>query len=89
MVVQGQVTPDEFMVFKPTLKTGFAPIIKKNIGEKKNMMIYRPAGILPAARRKRELKAGGDDDDAVPNDAGPANDAPASAQKGGKGAGRG
>jgi len=41
MVVQGKVTPDEFMVFKPTLKEGFSPIIKKNIGEKKNMMIYQ------------------------------------------------
>ena len=53
------------------------------------MMIYRPAGILPAARRKRELKAAGDDDDAVPNDAASAKGAPASAPKGGKGAGRG
>lgn len=47
MVVQGQVTPDEFMVFKPTLKEGFAPIIKKNIGEKKNMMIYSGVATKP------------------------------------------
>jgi branched-chain amino acid transport system permease protein len=31
------------------------------------MMIYRPAGILPAARRKRELKA--DSEDAAAEDA--------------------
>lgn len=40
MIVQGKVTPDEFTVFKPTLKDGLRPIIKKNLGEKKTMMIY-------------------------------------------------
>lgn len=40
MVVQGKVTPDEFMVFKPTLRDGKRPIIKKNLGEKKQMMVY-------------------------------------------------
>ncbi len=40
MVVQGKVTPDEFMVFKPTLRDGKRPIIKKNLGEKKQMMTY-------------------------------------------------
>lgn len=40
MVVQGKVTPDEFMVFKPTLREGYRPIVKKVIGEKKTMMIY-------------------------------------------------
>ena len=29
------------------------------------MMIYRPAGIIPAARRKRELKAGAEESDAA------------------------
>lgn len=57
MVVQGKVTPDEFMVFKPTLKEGFAPIIKKNIGEKKNMMIYqtgpRPVKIIATPANMR------------------------------------
>lgn len=40
MVVQGKVTPDEFMVYKPTLREGFAPVIKKNIGPKTVKMIY-------------------------------------------------
>jgi pyruvate,water dikinase len=40
MVVQGKVTPDEFIVFKPTLKEGFEPIIKKSLGAKKTKMIY-------------------------------------------------
>lgn len=39
-VVQGAVNPDEYYVFKPTLKTGFKPIIKKKVGEKKIKMIY-------------------------------------------------
>ncbi|MDP2750880.1 MAG: phosphoenolpyruvate synthase [Nanoarchaeota archaeon] len=39
-VVQGAVNPDQFYVFKPTLKKGFKPIIQKTIGEKKIRMIY-------------------------------------------------
>jgi len=41
MVVQGKVTPDEFVVFKPTLAEGFHPIVKKNLGAKKMKMIYQ------------------------------------------------
>ncbi len=40
MVVQGKVTPDSYLVFKPTLDQGFSPIIKKAIGSKENKMIY-------------------------------------------------
>lgn len=47
MVVQGAVTPDEFMVFKPLLKDGFPAIIKKVIGEKADMMIYQPNAMKP------------------------------------------
>ncbi len=39
-IVQGAVNPDEFYVFKPTLKQGFKPIISKKIGDKKIKMIY-------------------------------------------------
>ena len=39
MVVQGQVTPDEFIVFKPTLKD-FKPIISKNLGKKDQKLVY-------------------------------------------------
>jgi len=39
-VVQGNVNPDEFYVFKPTLKTGFRPIISKNLGSKAWKMVY-------------------------------------------------
>jgi pyruvate,water dikinase len=39
-VVQGLVNPDEFYVFKPTLKENFRPIIKKQKGSKEIKMIY-------------------------------------------------
>lgn len=39
-VVQGAVNPDEFYVFKPTLRTGHRPIISKKLGAKKVKMIY-------------------------------------------------
>ncbi len=39
-VVQGAVNPDEFYVFKPTLKKGFRPIVSKKLGLKQKKMIY-------------------------------------------------
>ncbi|HIL26997.1 MAG TPA: phosphoenolpyruvate synthase, partial [Nitrospinaceae bacterium] len=39
-VVQGTVSPDEFLIFKPTLKDGFDSIIEKKLGKKENKMIY-------------------------------------------------
>ncbi len=39
-VVQGAVNPDEFYVFKTTLKKGFKPLIRKTLGDKKIKMIY-------------------------------------------------
>lgn len=39
-VVKGVATPDEYCVFKPTLKTGFRPILRKNLGSKEVRMIY-------------------------------------------------
>ena len=40
MVVQGSISPDEFLVFKPTRKQGFASIIEKKLGVKDKMMVY-------------------------------------------------
>jgi len=40
MIVKGRVVPDEFIVFKPTLKQGFAPIISRILGTKKRKLIY-------------------------------------------------
>lgn len=39
-VVQGAVNPDEFIVFKTTMKSGHQPILQKRIGAKKNKMVY-------------------------------------------------
>lgn len=39
-IVQGAVNPDEFYVFKPTLKAGYKPIIQKKLGSKDIKMIY-------------------------------------------------
>ncbi|BAW95491.1 phosphoenolpyruvate synthase [[Synechococcus] sp. NIES-970] len=39
-VVQGAVNPDEFVVFKPTLKDGYKPILERRLGSKKIKMIY-------------------------------------------------
>ncbi len=40
MIVQGSVSPDEYIVFKPTLKKGFAALIEKKMGVKDKMMVY-------------------------------------------------
>ena len=39
-MVQGTVNPDEFLVFKPTLKEGKNAIIQKRMGDKNKTMIY-------------------------------------------------
>jgi pyruvate,water dikinase len=39
-IVQGKVNPDEFYVFKPTLKKNFNPILSKTLGNKNIKMIY-------------------------------------------------
>ncbi|MDP7322944.1 MAG: phosphoenolpyruvate synthase [Candidatus Woesearchaeota archaeon] len=43
-VVQGNVNPDQFYVFKPTLKKGFKSIISKKLGSKNMKMIYHKTG---------------------------------------------
>ncbi len=43
-VVQGSVNPDEFLVFKPTLKTGFRPILQRRLGSKEFKLIYDVGG---------------------------------------------
>lgn len=40
LVVGGEISPDEFLVFKPTLKKGFNAIIDKKLGKKTHKMIY-------------------------------------------------
>jgi pyruvate,water dikinase len=43
-VVLGSVNPDEYCVFKPTLRTGFRPILQKRIGSKEFKLIYDVGG---------------------------------------------
>ncbi|MBD2354478.1 phosphoenolpyruvate synthase [Tolypothrix sp. FACHB-123] len=43
-VVQGAVNPDEYLVFKPTLKQGYHPILKKRLGSKEIKMVYDLGG---------------------------------------------
>ncbi|MBI2565201.1 phosphoenolpyruvate synthase [Candidatus Woesearchaeota archaeon] len=43
-VVQGAVNPDEWYVFKPTLKNGYKPIISKKLGSKSVRMVYSFGG---------------------------------------------
>jgi pyruvate,water dikinase len=43
-VVQGAVNPDEYFVFKPTLKDGYRPILEKRLGTKELKMVYDLGG---------------------------------------------
>lgn len=43
-VVQGAVNPDEYIVFKPTLKEGYHPILDKRLGSKEIKMVYDIGG---------------------------------------------
>ncbi len=43
-VVQGSVNPDEYYVFKPTLKTGHKPIVQKIVGTKEFKLVYDVGG---------------------------------------------
>jgi pyruvate,water dikinase len=43
-VVQGTVNPDEWLIHKPTLKKGFAPILSRRLGSKALRLIYGEGG---------------------------------------------
>jgi len=45
-VVQGTVNPDQFYVFKSTLKKGYKPILEKKLGAKQKRMIYAENGVV-------------------------------------------
>lgn len=66
-VVQGAVNPDEFYVFKPTLKMGKKPIVQKKVGTKKIKMIYAEGGNkltknIPTTDEERERFVINDDE---------------------------
>ena len=43
-IVQGVVNPDEYCVFKPTLRHGFRPILQKKVGAKEFKLVYDAGG---------------------------------------------
>ena len=45
-VVQGKVNPDQFYVFKPTLKKEFEPIVEKKVGSKDKKLVYGKKGTV-------------------------------------------
>jgi pyruvate,water dikinase len=49
-VVKGRVTPDQYYVFKPTLKQGKSSVISKRIGSKDAKLIYGKNGGTKQAR---------------------------------------
>lgn len=57
-IVQGHVTPDEYYVFKPTLKQGKKPIISKKQGDLPVKMVYtadehRPVRLVSTTQEER------------------------------------
>jgi pyruvate,water dikinase len=59
-IVQGRVNPDEYYIFKPSLKKGYNAIISKKLGSKSERMVYAVDGIhrtknisVPEEDRKR------------------------------------
>lgn len=66
-VVQGSVNPDEYYVFKPTLKAGYKPILQKIVGTKEFKLVYDIGGgrmvkNIPVAPADRMKFAISDDD---------------------------
>jgi pyruvate, water dikinase len=66
-VVLGSVNPDEYYVFKPTLKQGFRPVLQKRVGSKEFKLIYDTGGSrmvknVPVAPGDRARFALSDDD---------------------------
>ncbi len=66
-VVQGSVTPDEYMVFKPTLKTGHRPVLQRTVGSKEFKLVYDSGGgrmvkNIPVSRGDRAKFALTDDE---------------------------
>jgi pyruvate,water dikinase len=51
-IVQGLATPDEWVVFKPTLREGARPIVSRRLGDKEVKMVY---GLEERGTRVREV----------------------------------
>lgn len=53
-VVQGIVNPDQFYVFKPTLKKGFRSIVEKKVGSKEKRLVYGAKGTVQKPVNKKD-----------------------------------
>ncbi|MDI6820723.1 MAG: phosphoenolpyruvate synthase [Patescibacteria group bacterium] len=60
MIVQGEVTPDEFLVFKRKIGIASKPIIDKKLGQKNRKMIYstgagiKKTKIIPTSQKEKQ-----------------------------------
>jgi pyruvate,water dikinase len=66
-IVKGTVTPDEYTVFKPTLKSGHRPLLQKIVGSKEFKLVYDADGEkvvrnLPVSLEERAKLALTDDE---------------------------
>ena len=64
-VVQGAVNPDEYLVFKPTLREGFRAILNKRLGTKAIKMVYESGGAtknVPVPQQQQQQFALTDDE---------------------------
>jgi pyruvate,water dikinase len=63
-VVQGKVNPDQFYVFKPTLKKGFKSIVEKKVGSKAEKLIYGKKGTIqkPVVKKDQQKFVINDDE---------------------------
>jgi pyruvate,water dikinase len=55
-IVQGAVNPDEYLVFKPTLKSGYRPIIEKRLGTKEFKLICDVGGCKVTKQERATLQ---------------------------------
>jgi pyruvate,water dikinase len=56
LIVQGRVSPDEYIVFKPTLGKFPKPIITKTLGAKESKMVYSKSNQKVDITRVKEMK---------------------------------
>lgn len=56
-IVQGAVDPDEFYVFKPTLRAGHQPLIRRRAGSKQLRMVYAEGGVGASTRNLKVSEA--------------------------------
>jgi pyruvate,water dikinase len=54
-IVQGNVDPDEFLIFKPTLADGFREVLRHKCGSKKLKLVYAKPGAMGFGNTTRNV----------------------------------